>query len=56
MKLIALTLSLVMLLSGCFHDDAAEELRKQKAENDKTNKETTERTLRGIRAPSGLTP
>ncbi len=51
MKLITLTLSLVVLLAGCFHDDAAEELRKQKAENDRINKESTEKTLQGIHAP-----
>ena len=54
MKIVTITLSIFVLLAGCFQDDAAEELRKQKAENDKVNKDATERTLRGIRAPSGL--
>ena len=54
MKLITLTISLAVLLAGCFHDDAADELRKQKAENDKLNKENAESALRGIHAPSSL--
>ena len=54
MKLITLALSLVVLLAGCFHDDAAEELRKQKAENDQLNKKNTEATRQGFRAPSTL--